>query len=71
MPPALRQRINTDFVIRLTYQNKPSQLVGAGQLHKHIGIDWAIKLSDEALRSKLQVYTRKLRRGVKIEFHSK
>jgi|GEM_PF-4847614 len=85
MDAGLRKEINANFVIRFyelrtdliehasEYENpyqRPA-LIGAGQLHKRIGTNWANKLAETALESQVTIYTKKLRRGVKVEFHSK
>lgn len=67
-----RKQINKNFVIRLKHDDgKPTHIVGAGQLHKHIGVKMSDKLANEALIKGVQVYSVKLRRGIRIEFHSK
>ncbi len=68
---AITTRINKEYIIRVTDKTGTSYLVGAGQLHKWVGQENANKLFSDALISELDVFTRKLRRGLKIDFHSK
>lgn len=73
IPAQLRKKVNRNFVIRYKDKSKSNKtkLIGAGMLHKLVGTEWAIKLCNEALNSKEYIYTRKLRRGLTIKFHTK
>jgi len=64
--------INKNFVIRYSEDDKRvSKLIGAGQYDKLVGEELKIKHFKRVLEGRSQVYTFKLRRGLKIEFHSK
>lgn len=68
--PTITQ-INKEFLIRVTDKNGQSHLTGAGQLHKWVGSQNVNKLFRDAFNSGMDIFTRKLRRGLKIEFCSK
>lgn len=70
MNPQLRAKINKNFVVRVT-DATGTRIRGAGMLWKEVGHEWANKLAGDALLSQVTIYTKKLRRGIKIEFHSK
>ena len=67
------RRINKNFVIRYTSKEKPNKtyLIGAGQYPKLVGEEIANKHFLKALSSGEYKTTFKLRRGLKIVFHSK
>lgn len=71
MSPQMITLVNAEFKVRVKYDSeKRNRLIGAGQLPKHIGEELANKLSQEAIDSGLDLYTRKLRRGVRVEFQA-
>ena len=68
----VRAFVNKNFVIRITEtESKRVFLVGAGQYHKYVGEELKTKHFAELSTTDAQVVTKKLRRGLKIEFHSK
>lgn len=71
MNPNLRKIVNANALIRVTYTGCKSQLVGAGQLHKHLKRITPDELAERFLSCGLDRYTIKLRKRVKIEFLSK
>jgi len=64
-------QINTEFRVLLSTDNKKARIIGAGQLHKHIGTKKANKAFRKALLSDLDKYTFKCRSGLKIDFYTK
>lgn len=65
--------INRNFLIRYRFFENPTRtfLVGAGNLHKIIGKIEANKAFNEAINCKTQVYSKKFRNHLKIEFITK
>jgi len=70
---SLISEINKNFLIRYKYSDRnKTYLIGAGQLHKLLeDKKLTEKLFNEALQSQKDKYTKKLRRGLKIDFVSK
>jgi len=64
-------RINKDFIICLTYAGEKSQLIGAGQYEKHLGLELQQRHFKKVLASLTDRTVIKLRRGLKIEFITK
>lgn len=65
--------INKNFIIRYCFDAEPQKtfLVGAGKYAKLVGENIANKHFNRALNSGEHKPTFKLRRGLKIVFHSK
>lgn len=67
-----RAYINRHFVIRVTdVATKTTTLVGAGKYAALVGEELKIKHFKTVSGGTAQQYTFKLRRGLKINFHSK
>ena len=67
-----RAYINKHFVIRVTDTNhNTTTLVGAGKYSALVGEELKIKHFKTVSEGTAQRYTFKLRRGLKINFHSK
>lgn len=71
MKKPLEYTINRHFLIRTYNQSEQSSLIGAYKLTNVIGRELAYKLFNRALESQTDVYTVKLRRGLKLQFVSK
>lgn len=64
--------INKNFLIRYQFDSSnQTYLIGAGQYYLLVGQELAYKHFQRVLENGLQVYTFKLRRGLKINFISK
>lgn len=68
---ALIKFINANYLIRVKYADGYKLLRGAGRVYIDIGEENANKLLLAVKKSKKYIYTKKFRRGVKIDFLSK
>lgn len=65
------KQINQNFVIRYKRVDEKTKLIGGGQYHILVGEELANKHFESVLGAGEDKTTFKLRRGLKIVFHSK